>query len=253
MLQISSFLIAPPSLLLLCMYPLPLPNTAMLCPAMPSPCYAVPFLAMPLPCAALLLQAMPLLFSALLCPCCATLSCAFALLCRALPCLALALPCYAELIYAFALLSAALPCYALALRRKSLHFGVWPCLCCPLLSFALPSLCYACPCAAMQCPCFALSRQADLCNAFALPCKGKFSSLRFGNRYISPFFPRLTQPVGQTFARQNQTAQPLLKLCLCLAVQCFPSQCLRHVFLGFAMPLPCAALLLQAMPLPRLS
>ena len=160
MLQISSFLIAPPSLLLLCMYPLPLPNTAMLCPAMPSPCYA--FL-----------------------------------------------------------------CYALAV-------------CCP----------------AMLCPCCALSRQADLCNAFALPCKGKFSSLRFGNRYISPFFPRLTQPVGQTFARQNQTAQPLLKLCLCLAVQCFPSQCLRHVFLGFAMPLHCAskpclccALLLKAMPL----
>ena len=155
MLQISSFLIAPPSLLLLCMYPLPLRSIVSLCSALAEHCHAMP------------------------CD-------AFALLCSALPC------------YAFAV-------------------------CCP----------------AMLCPCCALSRQADLCNAFALPCKGKFSSLRFGNRYISPFFPRLTQPVGQTFARQNQTAQPLLKLCLCLAVQCFPSQCLRHVFLGFAMPLLC--------------
>lgn len=183
--QISSFLIAPPSLLLLCMYPLPLRSIVSLCSALAEHCHAMPCDAFALLCLCVAVRR-----PAMLCPCCASL-------------------CQAYL------------CYALALRRKSLHFGVWPCLCCPLLSFALPSLCYACPCAAMQCPCCALSRQADLCNAFALRrrslrfgvwpcpritircfamlCKGKFSSLRFGNRYISPsirLFSTLLRKVG---------------------------------------------------------
>lgn len=163
---------------------------SMLCPCRTLPCYALRCLRPAMQCPSLLCLCVAVRRPAMLCPCCASL-------------------CQAYL------------CYALALRRKSLHFGVWPCLCCPLLSFALPSLCYACPCAAMQCPCCALSRQADLCNAFALRrrslrfgvwpcpritircfamlCKGKFSSLRFGNRYISPsirLFSTLLRKVG---------------------------------------------------------
>jgi hypothetical protein len=60
---------------------------------------------------------------------------AFALLCRALPCLALALPCYAELIYAFALLSVALPCYALAVPCHAKRIFAMPLLCPARVSF----------------------------------------------------------------------------------------------------------------------
>ena len=184
----------------------------------------------------------PLYVSSALAEHCHAMPCdAFALLCRALPCLALALPCYAELIYAFALLSVALPCYALAVPCHAKRIFAMPLLCDADLCASVSGLALAVLCCPLPCLAFAMLVRAQLCNALAVPCKGKFSSLRFGNRYISPSIRHLTQPVGQTFVPHNRTAQPLLRLCLCLAVQCFPSQCLRHVFLGFAMPLHCAS------------
>lgn len=194
----------------------------------------------------------------MLCPC-RTLPC-YALRCLrpAMPCPSLPCPCHcqAKLIYAFALLSVALPCYALAVLRHAKPIFAMPLLCDADLCASVSGLAFAVLCCPLPCLAFAMLVRAQLCNALAVPCKGKFSSLRFGNRYISPSIRHLTQPVGQTFVPHNRTAQPLLRLCLCLAVQCFPSQCLRHVFLGFAMPLHCAskpclccALLLKAMPL----
>ena len=53
---------------------------------------------------------------------------------------------------------------------------------------------------------------------------GRFSSLHFGNHYISPSIPRLTQPVGQTFARHNRTAQPLPEIAASCSV-CFVHIC----------------------------
>ena len=56
----------------------------------------------------------------------------------------------------------------------------------------------------------------------------------------------VTQPVGQTFVPHNRTAQPLLRLCLCLAVQCFPSQCLCSATLFSATQCLCSAMLFLA-------
>lgn len=195
--------------------------------------------------------------------------------------------CQAKLIYAFALLSVALPCYALAVLRHAKPIFAMPLLCDADLCASVSGLALAVLCCPLPCLAFAMLVRAQLCNALAVPCHAKrifampllcparVSFPRFASEtaiFRRPFVcsalcsaksalpppsifgvHTVTQPVGQTFVPHNRTAQPLLRLCLCLAVQCFPSQCLRHVFLGFAMPLHCAALLLQAMPLPRLS
>ncbi len=190
MLQISSFPIAPPSLLLLCMYPLPCRpwlSLSMLCLRPALLCYAFALLCFAMPSLSLLCPRYAFLGFAMPSPRFASLRNALAEHCHAMPC------------DAFALLCRALPCLALATLSLSM-----PLRCCPSPCHAMPLLC-----------------DANLCTsvsglALALLCKGKFSSLRFGNRYISPFFPRLTQPVGQTFARQNQTAQPLLSYAFAL-------------------------------------
>ena len=83
---------------------------------------------------------------------------------------------------------------------------------------------------------------------------GQFSSLCFGNRYISPSIRHLTQPVGQTFVPHNRTAQPLLKPCYALrclrpAMQCPSLLCLCLAPHCSSKPCLCCALLLKAMPL----
>ena len=252
---------------------------AMPCPSLPCPChcqakliYAFALLSVALPCYALAVLrhakpifAMPSLCDANLCTsvsglafavlCCPLPCLAFAMLVRAQLCNALAVPfafavlcisfhshaphchCQAKLIYAFALLSVAPPCYALAVPCHAKRIFAMPLLCPARVSF---------PRFASE---TAIFRRPFVCSALCSAKSALPPPSIFGVHTV-------TQPVGQTFARQNQTAQPLLKLCLCLAVQCFTSQCLRNAFLGFAMPLHCAskpclccALLLKAMPL----
>lgn len=155
MLQISSFLIAPPSLLLLCMYPLPLRSIVSLCSALAEHCHAMP------------------------CD-------AFALLCKAYLCLCVAVRCPAMLCPCCALSRQADLCNAFALRRRSLRFGVWLCPritircfamplpCCSMFPFAMPLLSHAflgfampLHCASKPCLCCAFLSHAIRCYAFA--------------------------------------------------------------------------------------
>lgn len=189
MLQISSFLIAPPSLLLLCMYPLPLrSNDRASFPrfASETAIFRRPFVCSAL-CSAKSALPPPSIFGVhtvtqpvgqTFVPHNRTAQPLLKL------CSALAEHCHA------------MPCDAFALLRLSLL-----CPCCVLPCHAMPLLCFAMPSLSLLCPRFAT-------QIFALRC----------------------------------LALPLLSFAvLCLAVQCFPSQCLRHVFLGFAMPLHCAS------------
>lgn len=139
MLQISSFPIAPPSLLLLCMYPLPLRSIASLSSALAEHCHAMP------------------------CD-------AFALLCRALPCLAVAVlslstplrccpsPCHAMPLPLLALLNltmlcpcCVLPCYAMPLPCCSMFPFAMPSPCISWLRYALAVSCHAMPLLSLKC------------------------------------------------------------------------------------------------------
>ena len=218
----------------------------------------------------------------MLCPC-RTLPC-YALRCLrpAMPCPSLPCPCHghAKLLYAFALLSVALPCYALALLRHAKPIFAMPSLCDANLCTSVSGLAFAVLCCPLPCLAFAMLVRAQLCNALAVPCHAKrifampllcparVSFPRFASEtaiFRRPFVcsalcsaksalpppsifgvHTVTQPVGQTFVPHNRTAQPLLRLCLCLAVQCFPSQCLCSAMLFLASLCPCCAFLSHA-------